>query len=89
MRVSETDRGLLFILTNKDLKAIKRSHNGIGFNAAKENIKTHYSFMSEDHFEKQYQKQLEEQQKLVNKLKEKKDGTDGITEQTERVHTKS
>ena len=89
MRVSETERGLLFILSNKDLKIIKRSRNGIGFNAAKNNEKTHYGFISEDHFEKQYQRQLQMQQEIVDEAKEQNDGKEGTTEQTAGVHSES
>lgn len=78
MRVSETENGKMFILSNRDLKAIKKFASGISFNGAQNNEKVHYAFISEDHFERQYAMEVEKQKNIL-KQQESKESKEAMT----------
>lgn len=69
MQVNESENGMLFVLSNKDLKAIKRSHRPVGYNVAKEGENKYFSFMSEEAFNKQQRAFIEREKKKAMQQK--------------------
>lgn len=91
MRINETDTGILFILTNKEIKGIKRSLTSMSISVAKGDTKINYSFISEKAFDNQVKRvakqelQLMEQRRKEDECKQEKQSTS----EKVGVHTES
>lgn len=91
--------GMMFVLSNKDLKAIKRSHKPVGFEVVRGDKKSAFSFISEVKYE-QHLKDFKKQEEAVKEhnkqaMESNKDETNepsdesGATDEKVGVHTES
>ena len=87
MQVSETDNGILFILTNKEIKEIKRSPSSFSVSVSKGNEKLKYSFMSQKAWEEEFKRVAKQQQKEMKELEDERKRKEQSTSETAGVHT--
>ena len=68
MKINETDDGIIFILSNQEIKKLRHTPQPMGVDVVKGDVKTRYSFISEKGWDNTLQKVVNDEKRLAKKV---------------------